>query len=252
MTKEKVLIKAIENNIAVVTLNRPAKANSLNRSLFLEIRMMMEKLEQDDNVNVIVITGEGNKDFCAGVDLKERAQMSKSEAMADRGRFIKPCFEALRKVSKPIIAAVNGVALGGGAELALSCDIRIASENARFGQTEIKWGMMPAYGGCQQLRMIVGPGMAKELILSGKIIEADEACRIGIYNRVVPSETLMEEVGQLASEIANNSSVSVIQAKKAIDVGAGISESLDFEFEVSKACYFAGEAAIGPQKFKKT
>jgi len=252
MTKEQVLIKSIENNIAFVTLNRPSQANSLNRALFVEIRMMMEEMDQDDNVNVSVLTGEGSKAFCAGVDLKERAQLSKSEALADRERFIKPCFDALRKVSKPKIAAVNGVALGGGAELALSCDIRIASDNARFGQTEIKWGMMPAYGGCQQLRMIVGPGMAKELVLSGRVIEADEAWRIGIYNRVVSAETLMEEAGQLASEIAQNSSVSVIQAKRAIDVGAGISESLDFEFEVSKACYFTGEAAVGPQKFKKT
>jgi enoyl-CoA hydratase/carnithine racemase len=153
-------------------------------------------------------------------------------------------------VTKPIIAAVNGVALGGGAEIALACDIRIASENARFGQTEVKWGMMPACGGCQRLRMIVGVGRAKEIILTGRILEAEEACQIGIYNRLFQGDILMQQAARLASEIAENSPIAVRQAKRAIDIGAGISEGFDFEYEVSKACYFAGDAVSGPQKFK--
>ncbi|MFH1351425.1 MAG: enoyl-CoA hydratase-related protein [Pseudomonadota bacterium] len=250
MMAEEVLTKKVEDFVALLTLNRPGQANSLSRALFLAIRQEMEELEYDDNVRVILMTGAGRKAFCAGVDLKERAKMAKSDILSDREKVVKPCFDAIREVTKPIIAAVNGVALGGGAELALACDIRVASENARFGQTEIKWGMMPACGGCQRLRMIVGPGMAKEIVLTGRIMEAEEALRLGIYNRVVSEDDLMEEAKKLALEIAQNSPIAVRQAKRAIDIGAHLSESFDFEFEVSKACYSAGEAMTGPQKFK--
>ena len=123
----------------------------------------------------------------------------------------------VESIKKPVIAAVNGFALGGGCELALACDIRVASNRARFGQTEIKWGMIPAAGACQRLRMIVGIGRAKEIIFTGRLIEAEEAFQLGIYNRVVTEENLIEEVKILASEIANNSPVAIKQAKKAID-----------------------------------
>ena len=252
MTAQEVLTKNVEDQIALVTLNRPDQANSLNRALFLAIRHEMEELENDDSVRVIVMTGAGKKAFCAGVDLKERAQMSESKILSDRERVVRPCFNAIKGVTKPIIAAVNGVALGGGAELALICDIRVASKNARFGQTEIKWGMIPACGACQRLRMIVGIGRAKEIIFTGRVMEAEEAFRLGIYNIVVSEGDLMEEAKRLASEIAKNSPIAVKQAKKAIDIGASISEGLDFEFEASKECYFAGGAITGPQKFKSS
>jgi len=252
MTDQEVVSVTIEEHIALLTLNRPAQANSLSRALFLAIRHEIEELEQDDNVRVIVMTGAGTKAFCAGVDLKERAGMEKNRILSDREKIVKPCYDALARLTKPIIAAVNGVAMGGGAELALVCDIRIASKNARFGQTEIRWGMIPACGACQRLRMIVGPGWAKEIIFTGRVLEAEEALRLGIYNRVVSEEALMEEAKKLATEIAENSPIAVKQAKKAIDIGADMSAGIELEFEVSKACYFAGEAVSGPQKFKSS
>ncbi len=249
MMAQDVLKKKTEDHIAFLTLNRPEQANALNRALFLALTSEMEALENDDDVRVIVMTGAGEKAFCAGIDLKERAQMPKHEVLSFRERIIKPCFDALRKSTKPLIAAVNGVAFGGGAELALVCDMRVASERARFAQTEIRWGMIPACGACQRLRMIVGIGRAKEIILTGREVGADEALQWGIYNRVVPAGSLMDETKGLASDIAKNSPVAVKQAKKAVDMGANILESLEFEFEASKACYFAGEAMTGPEKF---
>ena len=157
---------------------------------------------------------------------------------------------ALRKCDKPIIAAINGIAVGGGLDLALGCDIRIASSNARFSQSEIRWGMIPACGGCQRLRMIVGIGRAKELVFTGRVVESEEAVQMGIFNKIVPPENLQEEVRKLATEIANNSPLAVRQAKKAIDGGADVSAAFDYEFEVSKACYYAGDAMAGPGKFK--
>ena len=249
MNGQNILIRKIESYIAFLTLNRTNQANSLNRDIILALRHELEQMEFDDGVRVVVITGQGSKAFCAGIDLKERAQMPKDEVPLYREKIIRPLFSLLGRFRKPTIAAVNGVAFGGGAELALACDIRIASSDAKFAQSEIRWGMIPACGACQRLRMIVGMGRAKEIIFTGKVLEAEEAVALGIYNRVVAPDDLMAEAGRLASDIARNSPVALAQAKKAIDVGAHISESLDFEFEVSKECYFAGDAMTGPEKF---
>lgn len=250
MMDEKVLKREIEDRVAYLTLNRPDRSNALNRALFEELSDEIRSLEENDEVGVIVITGAGSKAFCAGIDLKERAQMNRDEILPYRERIIRPCFESMKNCTKPLIAAVNGSAFGGGAELALVCDIRIASTNAKFAQSEVKWGMMPAAGACQRLRMITGIGLAKEIIFTGSSIEAEEAYRLRIYNRVVPQEDLMAETVQMAQTIAKNSPVALRQAKKAIDVGSGIAESLDYEFEVSKICYLAGEAMTGPKEFK--
>ncbi len=249
MTAQRVLTKKVKDHIAFLSLNRPEQANSLNKALFLALKNEMEALEYEDDVRVIVITGAGEKAFCAGIDLKERAKMPKNEILSFRDRYIKSCFDSIRNFTKPLIGAVNGIAFGGGAELALACDIRIASPRARFAQSEIKWGMIPACGACQRLRMIVGIGIAKEVIFTGRVIEAEEAHRLRIYNRVVPPEDLMEEAEKLALEISKNSPIALKQAKRAIDIGASISESLDYEFEVSKECYFIGEAMTEPKKF---
>jgi enoyl-CoA hydratase/carnithine racemase len=249
MTAQKVLTKRVKDHTAFLTLNRPEQANSLNRALFLALKGEMEKLDHDDDVRVVVITGAGEKAFCAGIDLKERSQMPKNEILPFRERIIKPCFVSISKFTKPIIAAVNGAAFGGGAELALACDIRVASPRAKFAQSEIRWGMIPACGACQRLRMIVGIGKAKEIIFTGRVVEAEEALKLGIYNRVVPESSLIDDVKKLASEISGNSLVALRQAKKALDIGANILESLEFEFEASKACYFAGEAIREPERF---
>lgn len=249
MKAQDVLIKKVEGHIAFLTLNRPEQANALSKDLFLSIKHEMEALDYDDNVRVTVITGAGEKAFCAGIDLKERARMPKDRIMSFRSEIVKPCFDSIRKFSKPLIAAVNGVAFGGGAELALACDMRIASDKAKFAQSEIRWGMIPACGACQRLRMIVGTGRAKEIIFTGGVIEAKDAAQLGIYNRVVPEQHLVEETKALAAEISTNSLTALKQAKKAVDLGAGISESLELEFELSKECYYAGGAMNGPARF---
>ena len=250
MNDQDVITKKIEENIAYLSINRPKQSNSLSRAVFLSLRDELERMEFDDSVRVVVLSGEGDKAFCAGIDLKERAKMPKDEIPLFREKVIRPFFTTLGDFPKPTIAAVNGVAFGGGAEVALACDIRIASSAAKFAQSEIRWGMIPACGGCQRLRMIVGIGRAKELIFTGRVVEAEEALELGIFNRVVPPVGLREEAKNLATEIANNSPLAVRQAKKAIDVGADVSEAFDYEFEVSKACYFAGDAMPGPEKFK--
>jgi enoyl-CoA hydratase/carnithine racemase len=250
MSEQDVLNITIEENVAYISIDRVKQSNSLSRAVFVSMREALEKMAYDDTIRVVVISGEGDKAFCAGIDLKERAAMPPEEIQPYREAIIRTFFNTLGDFPKPTIAAVNGVAFGGGAEVALACDIRIASANAKFSQSEIRWGMIPACGGCQRLRMIAGIGRAKELIFTGRIVEAEEAVQIGIFNKVVSQESLKAEVKKLATEIANNSPLAVRQAKKAIDGGADVSAAFDYEFEVSKACYFAGDAMAGPGKFK--
>lgn len=250
MEEKGVLEKAVEDRVAILTLNRPDHANALSKALLLALTDAMNQLSNDDNVHVIVITGKGDKAFCAGIDLKERAKMPKAEIMPYREKVIRPCFDALAHCEKPLIAAINGGAYGGGAELALVCDIRIASTTAKFAQSEIKWGMIPACGGCQRLRLIVGLGRAKEIIFTGEAINAEEGEKLGIFNKVVPPERLMEETIELARNISKHSLVALRQAKKAIDVGSAIGEACEYEFELSKECYYHGEAMQGPEKFQ--
>ncbi|HLA04728.1 MAG TPA: enoyl-CoA hydratase/isomerase family protein [Syntrophales bacterium] len=247
--EEIVLIKKIEGNVVTLRLNRPEQANALNSELFTRLREELDALQWDDQVRVVIIAGSGEKAFCAGIDLKERAQKEKDEILRERETIIRPFYVALGNFPKPTIAAMNGAALGGGAELALTCDIRVATPAARFGQSEIKWGMIPSCGACQRLRLITGMGAAKEIILTGRVLEADEAYRLGIYNRLVSYEKLEEETMSLAKQISENPPIAVKQAKKALDSGADISAALDFDFEASKECFFAGDALSKPKTF---
>jgi enoyl-CoA hydratase/carnithine racemase len=247
--KNNYLLSKVEKTVAILTLNRPKKANALNHSLFIRLKEELDVLQWDDRVRVLVITGAGEKAFCAGIDLKERARKERRDILLERERVIRPFYLTLGSFSKPIIAALNGAALGGGAELALTCDIRIASPMAKFGQTEIRWGMIPSCGACQRLRLITGIGIAKEIIFSGRVLEAEEAYRLGIYNRLIPGEKVMEEAINMAKGISENPPVAVRQAKKVLDTGANISEALNFDFEASKECFFSGEALEKPKTF---
>ncbi len=228
----------VKNGIAIVTLNRPESVNSLSRSLMIILRETLNRLERDDSTRVIILTGSGEKAFCAGIDVKERAKMSQEDVFQSRRFHVIPLFRDIEEMTKPLIASINGVALGGGAELALACDMRIATDNASFGLREIKWGIIPPCGACQRLPRIVGLGKAKELIFTGRVIDAKEAEGMGIYNRVVPWGQLNEVAHQLAKEISENSPVALRQAKKAINVGANLSMALAFDYEASKECYF--------------
>ncbi|RLB95816.1 MAG: enoyl-CoA hydratase, partial [Deltaproteobacteria bacterium] len=151
---ENILIKKIDGNVAVLTLNRPKQANALNRELFVRLKKELDALKWDDDIQVVVIAGSGEKAFCAGIDLKERAKKSKDEMLRERETVVRPFYVTLGDFPKPTIASLNGAALGGGAELALTCDLRVASFGARFAQSEIKWGMIPSCGACQRLRLI--------------------------------------------------------------------------------------------------
>jgi enoyl-CoA hydratase/carnithine racemase len=247
--KDKILIKEMDGDVAILKLNRPGHANALNRDLFVALKEELDDLQWADGVKVVIITGEGQKTFCAGIDLKERAQKGKEEILLERETVIRPFYVTLGNFSKPCIAVLNGYALGGGAELALTCDLRVASTGARFGHTEIRWGMIPSCGACQRLRLLVGMGIAKDIILTGRVLEAEEAYRLGIYNRLVPEKKLLEEALGLAKKIAAHPPIAVRQAKKALDAGADIASALDFDFEASKECFLAGDALAKPKKF---
>ena len=249
--QEELLVTEVVDRVAVIKLNRPEQANALNRELLYKVLEELEKAEWDDEIGVVILTGAGEKSFCAGLDLKERRSLDRNEVLAERERRYFPFFQRLQEFSKPIIGAINGPAIGGGAELALICDVRIATPSARFGQGEIRWGMIPSMGAIQRLRIIVGMGHAKELLLTGRVIDAMEAQRLGIYNKVVEKELLMEESFKIASEISKNSPIAVRQTKRALNVGANMSMALAYDFELSKECFYQGDAFVGPTKFGK-
>jgi enoyl-CoA hydratase/carnithine racemase len=248
--KDNTLVLEKKGDILVISMNRPKQMNSLNVEMVRNLKEAFESIRWDDTVKVVILSGSGEKSFCAGLDLKERSRMSEEEILISRERDIIPLFHYLGEFPKPIIGAINGVALGGGAELALVCDLRIATPQARFGQTEIRWGMIPSAGGCQRLRLIVGMAVAKELIMTGRVIEAEEAVRLGIYSKVMSPEDLMPEALNMGNVMAEHSSVALKQAKKVLDFGAGLTPSLAFDLEASKECFFKGQAMDGHKTFK--
>ena len=226
MDFENVIVEK-DNPIAVVILNRPAQLNALSYGVVKDLSLAMQALDRDDDVRVIIVTG-GEKVFAAGADIKE---------MADRGPFDQRIHERLayrdqiNKISKPVIAAVSGFALGGGCELAMSCDIIIASETARFGQPEVNIGVIPGSGGTQRLTRVVGKHRAMEMVLTGDFISAAEAERLGLVNRVVPVELLLDEAKSLAKKIAAQPALAIKAAKEAVlkSANTSLDEGLEFE-----------------------
>jgi enoyl-CoA hydratase/carnithine racemase len=248
--KDTVLFTKTEH-VAVLTLNRPKAMNSLNSHMCLRLSELIDEIEQDDGLRVVIITGAGDKAFCAGIDLREREAMSGVEVDALRSSVIFPVFRSLQEMRKPLIGAINGVALGGGAEIAVICDMRIGSEKAKFGQTEVKWAIMPAAGACQRLPAIVGVGMAKELLITGKIINAEEGGRIGLYNHVTKAKDLMPRSMELARAISENGPVAVRQIKKAVNMGIENQLALAFDREASEACYHTKDRLEGLAAFNE-
>jgi methylglutaconyl-CoA hydratase len=246
-----VVLLSKREHVATVTLNRPEAMNSLNGAVFSRLKAIIDELEKDDEVRAVIITGAGDKAFCAGIDLRERKGMSSREVNDLRNNIIFPCFKSLEDMKKPLIGAINGLALGGGAEIALMCDIRVASENARFGQTEVKWAIIPAAGACQRLPAIVGIGRAKELLLTGRIIDAAEGEKIGLFNFVTTSRDLMQKVFEVSNMIGENGPVAVRQIKKAVDLGAKNILALAFDSEASEACYHTQDRLEGIAAFNE-
>jgi len=227
MAYENIILEK-EDGVAVLTFNRPEAMNALNNKTRAEFREALEDVAADDGVRVLILTGSG-KSFVAGSDIKEMLQTTPLSA-----HDITRLGDMVHNFEKPVIAAVNGFCLGGGCEIAMSCDIIIASEKARFGQPEINLGLIPGGGGTQRLPRLVGPGRAKELILTGDIIRADEADRIGLVNRVVPMDELMTAAREVAAKIAAKSPASVKIAKQAINRGmqTNLDSGLAYEREM--------------------
>ncbi len=208
----RLILTSKEGSCALVQLNRPDVLNAINIELMTGLVDALEALDADPEVRVIILTG-NEKAFAAGADIKEMAGAGAVEMLL-RDQFAR--WDRIRKIKKPLIAAVSGFALGGGCELAMTCDMIIASESARFGQPEISIGVIPGAGGTQRLTRAVGKGIAMEMILTGKMISAEEALRIGLVNAVVPVETYLEEAKALAREIASRPPVAVRLAKEAV------------------------------------
>ena len=202
--------------IATITVNRPKALNALNKEALQETSARLDEAEGDETVKVIVITGAGDKSFCVGLDLKSVKGISAVDGMnlSLLGQNLTKKIEELRK---PVIAAINGYALGGGLELAMSCDLRVASENAKLGQPELNVGLIPGWGGTQRLPRLVGRGIAKELIFTGKMIDANRAKRLGLLNTVVPPDKLKSAVKELATELITKPPVGIQLAKQLIN-----------------------------------
>jgi enoyl-CoA hydratase/carnithine racemase len=235
---------------AWVTLNRPAVRNALSREVNERLAELVSELENDDDVRAIVITGAGDKAFCAGADLKERRGVPAAEA----GPYINAIAGAINgwgELRKPTIAAMNGSAYGGGLELALACDFRILVEGAEVGLTEVRLGIMPGAGGTQRLPRLVGEARAKEMILLGRRISAARALEIGLVNQVVPRAELIRAVEGLLAELEGCAPVSVRQAKSAIERGHGrsLAEGLDLERELYDVTLFSEDRDEGLAAF---
>jgi enoyl-CoA hydratase len=226
-----------EGHLAIMTINRPKALNALNDETLTEIDHAFKEMMADDQTRVLIITG-AEKAFVAGADIGElmKADLEKGKAISNKGNTLFRTIEGADIIS---IAAVNGFALGGGCELAMACDIRIASEKAKMGQPEVSLGLIPGYGGTQRLTQLVGKGKAKELIFTGDMVSAEEALKLGLVEKVVPPEALMEEAKKLASKILSKGPIAVKLAKQVINFGAETSlvDGLAFEIEkFAQAC----------------
>jgi enoyl-CoA hydratase len=219
MSYETIILERKEG-IGYLTINRPKVFNAINNQMIEEMKRAIEEFHHDKLVGVVIITGTG-KAFQTGADIEELSQMSPLEILQWNQGVVEN-FDALEKMRQPVIAAINGYALGGGLELALACTIRIAAESAKMGLPEVKIGILPGAGGTQRLPRLIGKGLAAEMILTGEMIDAKEAYRIGLVNRVVPAEQLMATAEEIGRKILRNAPIAVALAKDAIEVGKNL------------------------------
>ena len=213
------LLLEVENGIAMLTINRPKALNALNSETLAELNACLAELENNDDVKVVILTGSGEKSFVAGADISEMVNATPAEGRK-MGLLAREAFGRLENMPQVTIAAVNGFALGGGCEISMSCDIRVASDNAKFAQPECGLGILPGFGGTQRLPRLVGKGRAKELIFTCDMISADEAFRMGLANHVVPQAELIDYCKAMAGRIMKNGPYAVALAKQAINTGS--------------------------------
>ncbi len=247
------LLHTIADGVAVVTLNRPQAMNSMNHQMRMEMNVLFPQLDLDDSVRVIVITGAGDKAFCSGADLKERAARTTDQMVHDRLNVVARWTSLVSSVRKPVIAAINGYCMAGGYELVLQCDISIASESAIFSLPETQHGFFPGGGACQRLPRLVGSQKAKELIFTGRRWDAKEALELGLVNKVVPQNKVMEEAMALARRIAANPSIGVLQSKAAINQSeeVGVTAGLRFDNHAWSVCMTSDEWKAKLESFAK-
>ncbi len=244
------IILTKDNGIATVTLNRPKALNALNKDILVEMLRCFNDLADDEKIKVVIVTGAGAKSFVAGADISAMENFSVLEAK-QFGILGHKVMSSIENLPQPVIAAVNGFALGGGCELALCCDIRIAAVNAKFGQPEVNLGVIPGFGGTQRLPRLVGKGLANELLFSGNIIDAQEACRIGLVNRLVEQDQLMVECEKLAQSIAAKAGTAVRFCKEAVNNGIEMDSkrACDYEVDLFALCFASDDQREGMQAF---
>ena len=244
------ILFAVEDGIATITINRPKALNALNQATVSELKDVVEKIAADKAIKVVIITGAGAKSFVAGADIKEMASKNAAEGR-EWGQFGQNVFTEIENLPQPVIAAINGFALGGGCELACACDFRYAAENAKFGQPEVGLGITPGFGGTQRLPRVVGRGYGKEMIFRANMIDAQEAHRIGLVNKVVPQEELMDTCKKVAKEIMGNAPIAVQLAKTAINRGINcdVVTGIAYEDEVFALCFSTEDQKEGMDAF---
>ena len=238
-----------EGMIAVLTINRPKALNALNSKVLDELDKTLDSIDLN-KIRCLIVTGEGEKSFVAGADIGEMSSLTKEQGKAF-GKKGNDVFRKLETFPIPVIAAINGFALGGGCEISMSCDIRICSDNAVFGQPEVGLGITPGFGGTQRLARIVGPGMAKQMIYTGRNIKADEAYRIGLVNAVYPQSELLNEAKKMAETIAKQAPIAVRNAKKAINDGLQVDmdKAIEIEEELFGNCFETADQRAGMGNF---
>ncbi len=235
---------------AIITINRPNKLNALNRETIQELHDAFKALDNNNKIRAIIITGSGEKAFVAGADIAEFADFSVKEGgkLAKKGQ--KLLFDFVENLSTPVIAAVNGFALGGGLELAMACHFRVASDNAKMGLPEVSLGVIPGYGGTQRLPQLVGKGHAMEMIMTAGMIDAQKAQKLGLVNYIVPQEELLPLCEKLAAKISNNSPVAIAHAIKAVNAGfKNNSNGFAIEIEAFGTCFGTADFKEGTTAF---
>lgn len=231
------LLLSVENSVATITINRPKSLNALNKETIQELSSALDEVESNADVRVVILTGSGEKAFVAGADIKEFADFdtTQGQELAKKGQD--SLFNKVENLSKPIIAAINGYALGGGLELAMSCHFRIASDNAKLGLPEVTLGLIPGYGGTQRLPKLIGKGRAMQAIMTAEMFSAEKAEQIGLVNEVVTLEELLPRVQKIASKISRNSSTAISKAIECINLS---DTDKGFNAEISSFGYLFG------------
>ena len=250
MMAHQTLTYEVTDGIALITLNRPKALNAINRMMLQELAQVLGQAEEDASVRIVILTGAEEKAFAAGADITEFQHIGPLEALHSSQAF-QAAFDRIERLKKPIIAAVNGFCLGAGCELALACDMIFASDRARFGQPEINLGFIPGGGGTQRLSRLIGKARAKELIYSGEMIDAQEAYRIGLVNKVFPAAELMTAAKKLAQQVTSKGGVAIELAKKVIDEGYGadLSRALALEAQAFALCFGTEDKTEGVTAF---